>query len=274
VPAGALTGSVSISIAATSVQPDGGVATTIYRFGPEGQTFAVPATVNLPGTAGVIHWSQVLGGQTVFTEIPTSLAGGLATAKVSHFSYGFLACGWLEDTSASAAYYACPTFTQSGAQVGPVCPPGYSCNNSPTGCFGVPAVGCSGGDVWTGYICSAFCPGLSAVGTDCPIGGLAGVSCDPLPSAPPGDGGTSDAGESGFHDVTTGNLDGDCTREPSYDADCLDSYGGTTVHGWVCPDAEPASGVAPYSDCGEIDGGALVSNIEVIWCCNESGVAE
>ena len=180
VPAGALPQTVSISITATSVEPDGGAPTTIYEFGPQGLTFAIPATVNLPGTAGVIHWSQVLGGRTVFTEVPTSVAGGLATAKVTHFSYAFLACGWLVDTSASAPYYACPTFNQSGLQLEPVCPAGYGCTNSPTGCAAVPATGCSGGDVWTGFVCSPFCPGASAVGSPgCPIGGLAGVSCAP-----------------------------------------------------------------------------------------------
>ena len=128
VPAGGVSESTPITITATSVQPEGRAPTTIYQFGPEGLTFAVPATVNLPATAGVVHWSQVLSGVTVFTDLPTSLAGGLATAQVTHFSYGFV--GTILGPAGggvAGAIAVCPVGLSNGGQAGDlVCPAGYT----------------------------------------------------------------------------------------------------------------------------------------------------
>lgn len=119
VPAGALTQSTTLTIAADSVQPAGAAATTVYEFGPEGLTFAIPATVNLPATAGVVHWSQVASGTTFFTDLPTTLAGGLATAPVTHFSRGYVAAA-----SQPSTIEVCQLIEATGITG---CPTGYSC---------------------------------------------------------------------------------------------------------------------------------------------------
>jgi hypothetical protein len=122
VPAGALTQSVSISLTALSVQPDGQAAVTVYHFAPDGLTFAVPATVSLPTTSGstqVVHWSQAASGGTFFADLPSSSAGGLATAPVTHFSGGFSG-----SPSSNGAIDWCPPLG-STSFVG--CPAGYTC---------------------------------------------------------------------------------------------------------------------------------------------------
>ncbi len=128
VPAGALSQDVAISITATSVQAPGAAsAATAYWFTPEGLTFAVPATVNLPAASGVVHWSQVEGALAAFTELPTTLAAGLATASVTHFSGAYTG-----DPVANGDVLVCvPAVPPQPPQ--PMCPTGYHC--PPGGCM-------------------------------------------------------------------------------------------------------------------------------------------
>jgi hypothetical protein len=131
VPAGALTKAVSIGISAESFQEHGKGPTSLYHFTPDGQTFAAAATVNLPGTGGVIYWSQAEGNGIVFAKLPTTLSAGMATAKVMHFSRAFLgdeSCTAFwgctpQCAPCSAGETSCPC--ECNLLIPPVCPPGY-----------------------------------------------------------------------------------------------------------------------------------------------------
>jgi hypothetical protein len=76
---------------------------------------------------GVVHWSQDVSGTTSFTDLPTTLANGLATAPVTHFSHGHVAAASQPDT-----IDVCQQInTMTGDITG--CPAGYSCGVGP--CF-------------------------------------------------------------------------------------------------------------------------------------------
>jgi hypothetical protein len=123
VPAGALSQSTSIAITAWSVQPPSGAPVTLYQFAPDGLTFGVSATINLPvrgGTSGVIHWSEAEDGVTVFDELPTSVVDNIATANVTHFSSGFYG-----PSLTGGGIDVCTTPGPNGPAI--QCPKGYSC---------------------------------------------------------------------------------------------------------------------------------------------------
>jgi hypothetical protein len=97
VPAGALTASTLISVDVSSdVPPAPYVALSpLYRFVPDGLTFAVPATVTMeaPGATSLPTDASVLwstGTSGAYGRLPTTVTGSTATAIVAHFSSGFL----------------------------------------------------------------------------------------------------------------------------------------------------------------------------------------
>jgi hypothetical protein len=106
IPAGALAASTTITITDTgqAARPGG----EIYEFTPAGTSFAHPVTVQMPVPAGVasprIYWTQA-GSTTQFDALATTVASGVATAQVSHFSLAYVAAG---------PPAATPTFTPAG----------------------------------------------------------------------------------------------------------------------------------------------------------------
>jgi hypothetical protein len=92
VPRGAITNDTAIQITKTdeAAPVDYEAASAIYKFAPDGLTFAGGATVHIPfvGPADgiTVFWSTPAGG---FEALPTTIADGVATAKVMHFSEGF-----------------------------------------------------------------------------------------------------------------------------------------------------------------------------------------
>ena len=183
-----------IQIQAESVERDGGGTITLYEFEPQGLTFNVAATVHLPGK-GVIHWSQVESGNTIFTELPTTQAGGLATASVTHFSFSYVA-----PSNGNGAIDFCTTTVLTGPNRKIYsCPPGYSCN---------PFNGAGFADCYydmSGVMCPYDVPGV--------FGGLP-LLCYPLDA---GTGGGVDASPSTplshFHvNVNGADVTIDCTQ--------------------------------------------------------------
>lgn len=88
IPPGALSSDTVISIRKASVAPPPGALGTAYELGPAGTTFAQPVTVTLPlaaGTDAVAVWMRS-GDATSFESVPTSVADGVATAQIRHFS--------------------------------------------------------------------------------------------------------------------------------------------------------------------------------------------
>jgi hypothetical protein len=67
----------------------------VYRFEPAGQVFAEPVVVTLPVSGSSEHatifWTVQEGD--AFTALPTTVAGGRASAEIVHFSEGFVGSG-------------------------------------------------------------------------------------------------------------------------------------------------------------------------------------
>ncbi len=94
VPPGALPTPTTISVHVSAEPVPGGFTaySPVYRFGPEGTTFAVPLTLRIPfdGDASLasVFWTRATGAG--FVPLSTTVEGGVATAKVTHFSRGFV----------------------------------------------------------------------------------------------------------------------------------------------------------------------------------------
>lgn len=93
VPPGALSQPTSLSLTQTSDAAPAGYAlrSPLYRLGPDGLTFATPATIRLPvsgNAAGAqIYLSRAGGG---YEALQTTLTGSTASASISHFSAVFV----------------------------------------------------------------------------------------------------------------------------------------------------------------------------------------
>ncbi|MAC29828.1 MAG: hypothetical protein CMH59_25670 [Myxococcales bacterium] len=94
IPEGALEAPVEITITATDEPtPERfGAYSRVYRFAPEGLSFARPARVALPfagdPTLATVFWT--LAGSESYTALPTRTEGALAVAEVQHFSQAFV----------------------------------------------------------------------------------------------------------------------------------------------------------------------------------------
>lgn len=88
IPAGALAADTAITIQESSAAAPPGALTRAYELGPSGTTFAEPVTVTFPvpaGTAAAAVWMRS-GSAASFESVPTSVANGIATAQIRHFS--------------------------------------------------------------------------------------------------------------------------------------------------------------------------------------------
>jgi hypothetical protein len=92
VPAGALNADVPVSITQSPAARPQGALGPVFEFGPSGTTFAAPVTVTFPVPQGTTEASAywTLPGSTEYDALPTTIAGGVATAEITHFSAGFL----------------------------------------------------------------------------------------------------------------------------------------------------------------------------------------
>lgn len=92
-PAGAVDRRVEIRVTSTDGPAPAGYAlrSRLYRFEPEGTTFASPVQVTLPFTGelgiGGLYWSRASGG---YERLASVTAGATLTASITHFSTGFV----------------------------------------------------------------------------------------------------------------------------------------------------------------------------------------
>ena len=251
VPAAALAQVTSITMAAISVQTNDGPATTLYQFGPEGLTFAVPVTVNFPARAGVVHWSQGLDGLTVFTDLPTTLAGGLATAQVTHFSYGYVAAaipGALSGAAAlgTGAIDSCEQLIIVAPGGTKVCPDGYYCGSG--GCVNDLTVG----------MCVATVPGQGAQSYE--PGGFPFI-CYPRPDAGTGDATTVVVGTNGCAVCASGYCAAacpagatTCSAAPTTCVDLSSDPSNCGVCGHACAGGQGCNQGTCVANCGGVLG--------------------
>lgn len=121
VPAGAVTSATEVAVAAApSPAPNG---TTLWKFSPDGTTFAKPVRVSLPVPAGqgavAVYWSKP-GSATEFESLGGSVEGGAITVAISHFSVGFVGPACSEGAACTPAN-ACHVGAWSCSSGAPVC---------------------------------------------------------------------------------------------------------------------------------------------------------
>lgn len=91
IPAGALATRTAIAVETGAPQPEGyQFASPVFRFAPDGTTFAKPVAVTLPLSAGAsnvhLFWSNAAGG---FDELAATMGGDTVSGEITHFSLGF-----------------------------------------------------------------------------------------------------------------------------------------------------------------------------------------
>lgn len=92
-PAGAVDRRVEIRVTSTDGPAPAGYAlrSRLYRFEPEGTTFASPVQVTIPFTGelgiGGLYWSTASGG---YERLASVTSGATLTASITHFSTGFV----------------------------------------------------------------------------------------------------------------------------------------------------------------------------------------
>ncbi len=93
VPAGAVAGPTTLTVSQMATQAPSGALSPIFKFGPDGATFASPVTVTFSVPAGTtaasIYWTKA-GSATEYESVPTTISGTTATAQVTHFSGGYV----------------------------------------------------------------------------------------------------------------------------------------------------------------------------------------
>lgn len=169
VPAGALGTATTLTIAASSVAAPAGARGGVYDFGPSGTVFATPVTVSFPVSAGTaasdvaIYWTK-RGSTTSWDVLPATVANGVATAQVTHFSSGFVGM-------------ACTA--------GVACTPADACHVGATTCNGTLACSDTGAAVADGTTCGGTNVCTAGVCGPPPTTCTPGVACTPsgTPSA-------------------------------------------------------------------------------------------
>jgi hypothetical protein len=163
VPPGALSSDTVISISTVDgpAPPDHDVLSPIYEFGPEGLTFAQPATIEmtitgLDGNDVKVLWT-VPGGQTYEELATTAVSAGRYSAPVSHFSHGLLGRKHQVEDSGPPTDSSPPTdASPDGHDEAGVCAPyAGACSPATTGprcCNNVPCVQIID-DAGTHYMC-------------------------------------------------------------------------------------------------------------------------
>lgn len=206
IPAGALDHEVQITIElaeANAASDETSVIGSVYRFGPEGTTFAQPVEVRLPydgaGPAQVF-WSHE-GDLSSFSSVASERDGALLVAHVSHFSLGYVG------SSRRSAFCApvpteCSTMTNGAAQ--------SACD------FGEP------GAMSPGYCFVRYDGAGAATGGQCASYGCAGAeTC-----------------RNRIDDDCDGVVDNGCPGECTTDADC---GAGFICDGGYCADCASAT---------------------------------
>ncbi len=146
VPPGALDAEVAISVSVVSTPEIPGFEPVgpVYHFEPEGTTFAVPATVELPfdgdGEALVALWTDPDGS---WTQLAATVGDGVLVAEVEHFSEG---------TAAKKAGPECGNGVKEGAEE---CESQTDCETPEicVNCTCTPTEGCGDGIVQAGEAC-------------------------------------------------------------------------------------------------------------------------
>jgi IPT/TIG domain/Carboxypeptidase regulatory-like domain len=91
IPAGALPVTTSLTVQQTGETAPSGAQ--VYRFEPDGTSFAQPVTVTLPLPAGItapaVYWSKP-GSTTAFEVVPATLTASGVQARNTHFSRVFV----------------------------------------------------------------------------------------------------------------------------------------------------------------------------------------
>jgi len=141
IPSGALTATQTITITSTTDAAPAGFTnlSPIYQFGPDGLTFAQPASISIAFTgadSASIIWSSSSG--TDFASVGGTVANGRVTADVAHFSSGFAGSGGVDaGPSCAQGEMQCPdgcVDTTSNASdcggCGMACALGQVCVNS------------------------------------------------------------------------------------------------------------------------------------------------
>lgn len=99
IPAGALAMPTAIRVSATSMAAPSGYRafSPVFRFEPEGTTFAQPVAITLPfeGDArlATVFWSRSAAPGDGYERVGGVPSGGRVTVQVTHFSTGFVADG-------------------------------------------------------------------------------------------------------------------------------------------------------------------------------------
>jgi hypothetical protein len=129
IPAGALSATTTIEVTPDPAGPPMSYAalSSLFRFAPDGLTFATPATVSIEASSAManarIFWSTAGGG---YAPLVTTWSGRTASAAVSHFSSGFVGYA-----SPGAAADASPPLAGLGDPcdpvAGPACRSGQQC---------------------------------------------------------------------------------------------------------------------------------------------------
>jgi hypothetical protein len=125
IPPGALSSPATLSVAQSTAAPPAGyeLLTPVYRFRPDGITFAVPVTVhfelpnagdaaNVPAGASA-YWSHPHA--TTYDPVTTTFAPSSATALVTHFSTAFVG---VAEPAADGGADAAPDAPPGDASVG------------------------------------------------------------------------------------------------------------------------------------------------------------
>ncbi len=111
IPAGALSADTTITVASSTIAAPGGAVTSVFQFGPDGTTFATPATVRFTVPAGTsaaevgVYWTRP-GSTTQWDILPVTVSGTTATVSVTHFSAGYVGAACPADSTCTPAGYA------------------------------------------------------------------------------------------------------------------------------------------------------------------------
>lgn len=108
IPAGALAADTAIAVTTTAAPSGYTLASSAYKFSPDGTTFAKAITVAIPLTSAAtgahLFWSNAANG---YDDLGGTVNGTTLTGQVSHFSVGFAATpandGGMADGSAGTS---------------------------------------------------------------------------------------------------------------------------------------------------------------------------
>jgi hypothetical protein len=181
VPAGALSHATPIRISTSATMPPSeyDAYSALYEFAPPGLAFARPATVVLPEghapSSSAVYWSNPDGEG--YQRLATTETGGLATAKVTHFSTGFvgspssLSDAGSESPPDAVADVRDESTSMDGPSDGPL-----DCSVGKTDCGGVcvnevtDSNNCGGcAQICTGTCATGYCQFVLASGQDDPL---------------------------------------------------------------------------------------------------------